>query len=353
MISAAIDINKPAKSLSGKVLANGWIVKDNVTKEESDAKSFSQTYIVEKNGEKALLKALDFSIALLDEDPPKALIQLSKSYNFERELLELCKSERLTRIIKIIDQGNIPPLTGSIIPVPYFILEFAERDVKSQIDFDSRLNTVWLLSILHNVSVGLWQLHQRGVAHKNVKPEHIVEFTKIRQKITELSHSDRRGYENPITDFDQSYDPAYLTPEFLYGHTESDWVYNSQAADVYQLGNLIFFLFTQSNFNTWLFMALDHLHPNFRPGVWGGTFKDVLPYLEEAYDWAIKNFFGPYVDMNDEMKSRLELMIRQMCHPDPLKRGHPKSIASIESSMSVQRFVNEFARMKYDLINSL
>lgn len=339
-----MDVNKPARYLTGKTLDGGWLVRENVTKIIDGAgHGFAQSYIVDRAGEKAILKALDFSIALLDNDPTNALIRLSKSYDFEKELLELCQTQRLTRIINIKAKGNIPATEGSIIPVPYFVLEYTEKDVKSQIDLDSRLNTAWLLRILHNVTVGLFQLHKQGVAHKNVKPEHIADFGKRLQKITELGNSDRKGTENPMTDVAVGDDPSYITPEYLYGQVENDWIYKSQAADVYQLGNLIFFLFTQGSFNSFLFMWLDDLNPDYRPQKWGGTFKEVLPYLEEAYDKAI-HYFTAFIE-DDQLKKDFETILRQLCHPDPTRRGHPKDISSIGSSMSLERFISHFNRM--------
>ncbi len=336
-----IDINKPAKYLTGRVLEGGWLVKDNITKSTKiRANGFAETYFVEKDGQTAILKALDFSIALLDADPTAALIKLSKSYDFEKELLELCQSKRFTRVINILAKGNIPATAGSIIPAPYFILEYAERDIKSQIDFDSRLNTAWLLRILHNVSVGLWQLHGQGVAHTDIRPEHIVEFSKSLQKLTELGMSDRKGVENMNKAFAETGDPAYLTPEFIYGQVETEWVYKSQAADIYNLGSLVFFLFTQSTFNAWLLFFLDELNPKYRPNNWGGSFQDVLPYLIDAYDKSVY-FFTAYVE-DEKLKHELEITLRQLCHPDPKRRGHPKNIESISSSMSVERFISKF-----------
>lgn len=334
-----MDINKPAKYLSGQLLEGGWKVGKNVTASfEYGADNFSETYLVENDGQIAILKVLDLSIALLDPDPTSALIRLSKSYEFEKELLELCK--RLSRIVNILSQGNIPPIQGSIIPAPYFILEYAERDIKSQIDFDSRLNTAWLLRILHNVSVGLWQLHGQGVAHTDLRPEKILEFNKRLQKLSELGMSDKKGVDTPNKEYLATGDPAYLTPEFLYGHHESDWVYKSQGADVYSLGNLIFFLFTQSTFNTWMYFFLDDLNPNYRHNKWGGTFDDVLPYLIDAYDKAVY-FFTAYID-DEKLRDELEVVLRHLCHPDPKRRGHPRNIASVGSSMSVERYISKF-----------
>lgn len=336
-----MDNNKPAKYLTGMTLGDGWKVKQNITKVTSEgSKCFSESYLVEKDGHTAILKALDLSIALLDKEPTKALVQLSKSYDFERELLELCQSKRLDRIINILAQGTVEPFNGSIIPAPYVILEFTELDIKSQIDFDSRLNTAWLLRILHNVSVGLWQLHGQGIAHTDLRPEHIVEFSKKLQKLTELGMSDKKGYETPNKDILSSGDPSYLTPEFLYGQTETDWIYKSQGTDIYHLGNLAFFLFTQSTFNTWLYFYLDDLNPDYRPGKWGGTFNEVLPYLIDAYDKSVC-FFIAFIE-DQELREKLEIILRQLCHPDPKKRGHPKNIQSIGSSMSVERYISQF-----------
>ena len=91
---------------------------------------------------------------------------------------------------------------------------------------------------------------------------------------------------------------------------------------------------------------MDTLDPNFRPKKWGGTFKEVLPYLEEAYDWAIDNFFKAYIDDFDkELRKELETTLRQLCHPDPQKRGHPKNIANVGSSMSVERYISQFNKL--------
>jgi serine/threonine protein kinase len=335
-----MDNNQPAKYLLGMTL-NGWYVKESITKKDLDeVRNFSESYLVEKEGETAILKALDLSIALLDPEPTKALIQLSKSYDFEKELLELCQSKRLDRIINIIAKGTVEPFSGGIIPAPYVILEFTDKDIKSQIDFDSRLNTAWLLRILNNVSVGLWQLHGQGIAHTDLRPEHIVEFSKNLQKLTELGMSDKKGFDTPNKEFLSTGDPAYLTPEYLYGQTETDWIYKSQAVDIYHLGNLTFFLFTQSTFNTWLFFFLDDLNPNYRPNKWGGSYEEVLPFLIDAFDKAI-SFFTAFVE-DKELRNELELILKQLCHPDPRRRGHPKNIASIGSSMSVERYISKF-----------
>ena len=65
-----------------------------------------------------------------------------------------------------------------------------------------------------------------------------------------------------------------------------------------------------------------------------------LPYLIDSYDKAVY-FFTAYVE-DAELKEKLEIILRQLCHPDPKRRGHPKNIQSIGSSMSVERFISQF-----------
>ena len=340
-VNTEININEPAKFLEGKILEDGWIIGNKIiTIQQSFGKSFSISYIAVKDGRQAILKALDFSIALLDSDPPTALINLSKTYEFEKELLELCESKRLSKIINILSKGNIPPLSGSIIPVPYFILEYSDKDIRSQISVDSRLDKAWLFRILHNVTVGLWQLHGQGVAYKNLRPDTIIAFSKQLQKLSELGNADRKGISLPEREQFLNQDPSYLTPEMLYGHDESDWAYKSQSADIYNLGNLIFFLFTQTNMNTWLTFYLDESH---RWNNWSGSYETVMPYLIDAYEKTIYHFTA-YIE-DEKLKSELEVTLRQLCHPNPKLRGHSKNIGLVGNALSVERYISQFNRL--------
>jgi len=64
-------------------------------------------------------------------DPARDLEPLIKAFNFERDLLELCRKGRLSRIVSALDNGAItvpgfpPPAT-----VQYIIFELADGDVR-------------------------------------------------------------------------------------------------------------------------------------------------------------------------------------------------------------------------------
>ncbi|MEX2604752.1 MAG: protein kinase [Gracilimonas sp.] len=337
-----IDINRPAAYLEGKTLDSGWKIEEKITNESSElGKNFSISYVAIKNNEKAILKALDFSIAMKAEDPTQEIIELSEAYEFEKALHELCKSQKLDKVVNILESGKISPFEGSIIPAPYFILEFADTNVKNVTNLNSRLNLAWLLRILHNTTVGLWQLHKKKIAHTHLSASSVLEFDKNLYKITDLGRSDIRGADNPyIKKFGPSNDPAHLTPEFLYDFQEKDWIFRSQAKDAYLLGNLVFFLFTQTDFTAWLQFYLDENHKWYN---WDGTYEDVLPYLIVAYDTAIFHFEA-YIE-DDHIKEELVNILRYLCHPNPKRRGHPKNISSHGSSLSVERFFTKFERL--------
>lgn len=344
------DINRPALYLTGLKLENDWGVKDRlVTIENIEEQSFAITYTVEKDGKVAVLKALDFSIALIDEDPITSIQNLTEKYNFEKELLELCLNHKLENVVKILDHGLIKPFAGGIIPVPYFILEYSAEDVKSQIKVDSYLNLAWLLKILHNVTNGLFQLHKLNVSHKNLKPEHVMSFSSDLYKLSELGNAEIKGVNTPHPEYFSKVDPAYMTPESLYGYIESDWKYRSQATDLYHLGSLIFFLFTQTTTNTWLSHYLDSSH-NWNN--WGGTYEEVLPYLIEAFDKTLEHF-KVYVE-DSELQPKMELILRSLCHPNPKERGHSRNPSDGKlGPLALEKYLSDFDFFSKEAIRNL
>lgn len=334
-------LNQPARYLLGTTLPGGWYVKTHIPSPLAVAGgSFSETYVVEREGSIALLKAIDLSIALSAADPIQELAYLTRTYEFEKSLLELCKSARLTKIVNILDSGNLVPQAGGIIPVPYFILEYADDNVEAKIDHDSRLNTAWLLRILHNATVALWQLHKEQVAHRGLRASAVLEFGQSLYKLTDLGGASMKGLENPTESRGGLVlDPAYATPEMLYGLEEKEWMFKHQAADIYALGNFMFFLFTQTTFTGWMTFYLNEAH---RWNAWKGTFAEVLPYLVEAYDTAVYHFTAFVED--EQLKAELDAVLRQLCYPDPRRRGHPKSMGTV-TALSVERYISVFDKL--------
>ena len=339
----------PAAYLKGKELNNQWIVEDQRGKHpKGTGGCFSYSYSVlnQITGQRAFLKALDFSGALNDPNPLKAIFDLTNLFNFEQSVLELCRSKRLSRIVSLIDFGNIPAPEGGVIPVPYFIMELAEGDIYNQLDFSKKINHLLNLNILHGVSTALYQLHYNGISHQDVKPSNILIIKTGPHKLGDMGRADLRGQSTPYGGLSFAGDLAYAPPEAQYKAVQNDWVFKRIASDAYQLGSMIVFLYTELTMNTLLKM---HISPQHNWNNWTQTYREVLPYLYVALEQSVE-LFSTYVD-DKELAKDLSEIVLQLCNPDPTKRGHPKSLNTRFKTISLERYNTTFDRLrkKYEL----
>jgi len=92
---------RPCECLAGLELSGGWRVDSIIRRPPiSTGGKFSVGYLViNADGRSAYLKALDFSAAHQSQDPSRELENLTKAYNFERDLLAQCKTRRLRRVV--------------------------------------------------------------------------------------------------------------------------------------------------------------------------------------------------------------------------------------------------------------
>src|SRR5207248_2076517 len=110
----------------------------------------------------------DFSAAFEFEDPARALQAMTAGYNFEREVLQICRKNKLDRIVIAISDGVIkPPGTFAIPSVNYLIFELADCDIRARFDIDRVIDVAWRLRSLHHTATGLSQLHRQKIAHQD------------------------------------------------------------------------------------------------------------------------------------------------------------------------------------------
>ena len=127
-------MSTPAQLLKGQTI-NGWHVDSQLeTFQGQTGGHFSTGYFVSKDGKKAFLKAMDLSRAILQG--LKAVELATRQFNFERDLLCLCRDERLSHIVKLMDHGEheLTGLAGGqndlLNRVYYMIFELADGDVR-------------------------------------------------------------------------------------------------------------------------------------------------------------------------------------------------------------------------------
>lgn len=300
--------------------------------------NFSEGYIVESGaGQRAFLKALDFSSALQSPDAARALEAMTAAYNFERDLLNKCRDNRLDRVVVSIDDGSVsidPSNPAGV--VQYLIFELADGDVRSRLELSTALDTAWKLRSLHHVATGLFQLHGQGIAHQDLKPSNILLFRGSISKIADLGRAAYQGHEAPHEDYQVAGDWSYAPPELLYGHLPSDWSARRYGCDAYLLGSMVVFLFTALSMTS---LLLGALHPSQHWRVWRGRFPDILPFLREAFGRAVDGFEKSVPEV---VRDDLSMMLRQLCDPDPALRGHPLTRARKGNPYSLERYVSRF-----------
>ncbi len=336
-----------AHNLEGKVLGSGWEVFEKINKPANSTGSFfSVCYKARKNGQVCFLKAFDFAKfqQLADiENAGRSMVDVMgdmiKAYQYERDLSDHCRDRYVTKVSFVLEAGeeNLREYTYSL--VPYLVFDLADGDVRRQLQFSEKLDFAWKLSSLHDVTVGLRQLHNIEVSHQDIKPSNILVFNKT-SKIGDLGRSLCKSLDNPYEGYVFTGDHNHAPPEIMYQYYSNDWNTRVFATDCYLLGSLIVFYFSGISMTA---LLMKNIPNNFRVEKWRGHYSDVITYIMDSFYNSLEEFTDsiPY----SEFKNELRLIVEQLCFPIPDERGHPKNIASKASSYSLERYISVFDRL--------
>lgn len=351
-----IDVNKLFASgdLEGKVISGWKVIKKMAAPDKSKNETggnFSTCYTVEKDGAIAFMKVLDFAkITMMHGQLTAQIMQRASSeFNYEKALSEYCVNRKISKVVHYIESGDVL-LDGYIVngSVSFIIYEMADGDIRKVLDLSSkaelaaRINSLSSkLKSLHDVSVGLNQLHSNDISHQDLKPSNVLSVNG-ESKIGDLGRSlcfnpkincPYQGHFNG----DRNYAaPECYYPDFV-GSVESLY-----QIDNYMLGGLISYYITGLTFNA--------LMNNYLPDVLQFTnftriqpqpYGNVLPDMINAYQKALKDFENeiPIV----EVKNGLVSLVSYLCNPDPKRRGHPKNVSETSRipNYDLQRTIQE------------
>jgi len=332
-----------ANALEGRLLNDRWLVTKKVEpKPGATGGFFSVCYLVEDKRKVAFLKALNFQ-AFFQLFSGKSVVEIineqTKAFKYERDLLLKCKHGRLSKVTMILDEGEEYIDGFTIANVPYLIFEMADGDVRSHLNFCKDIEIAWKLNSLHDVAVGLRQLHSIDIGHQDLKPSNVLLFQKgILSKIGDLGRSLCGDIDAPHENggnFPGEF--TYAPPEYLYRFKEPDWNKRVRSTDMYLFGSLIVFYFTGINMTALISKNID---PQFKWDKWRGAFSDVTDYLVDGFYKAIKEFKSAL--SNTELADELGFIVEYCCFPYPEKRGHPTAISQMGNQYDFQRPITRF-----------
>jgi eukaryotic-like serine/threonine-protein kinase len=318
---------------------------------------FSVGYAVKHkdNGTDAFLKAFDLKRVLSQQSgmgPAEGLMRMTIAFQFERLVLQSAK--RMDRVVQLYADGEVWVESSNPFSwVPYLILEKADRDARRHLRDIKDITVAQRLELLHHVATGLMQLHGAQTAHQDLKPSNVLVWDKGGAKVGDLGRcSVLGGSMNPYDLAPFAGDWKYAPPEVLYNHLDPDWFARRLPIDLYLFGSIIVFLFTQVSMSS--LMIERFLNEEHRPGPtwngrWTGTFVEVLPYLENAFVDAVQEFercLPAPKNPRKDYRPRLVQIVRDMCHPDPTKRG--TLIRQGERTHNLGRIVTMLDVLYYD-----
>ena len=338
----------PAAHLQGRTLPRGWRIGKRLARTPgATGGQFSVQYeAINDDGRRAFLKALNIQPAL--QGPGKLVDRLgafAQAHKFEADLLAHCRDRRLSRVIQLLDDGQIRvPQAGMLEEVPYLIFERADGDIRTFQANLTQFDLAWVLRTLHHVSLAVEQLHSTYTAHQDLKPSNVLTQNDGQDmKVGDLGRADRKGIDGPVSNSPIPGAIAYAPPEQVYDAFSRTWE-ERRAGDVYLLGSLAAQLFVKHNFSTILYQSLSTAH---RFSCWTGRYTEVIPYLENAHASVmvrLEKEIGVYCPDN-RMLADLLSAISQLTQPNPAKRGHPRARRSATNSYDVRRYVSLFNRL--------
>lgn len=328
-----------ASKLLGLTLGAGWVVTEHLARPtNATGGTFSESYKVELGSKVGFLKAFDFSPAFEPgADTPLIIQAMVESYNHERDILGHCRDRRLSKVVIAIEHGSVqvPGLNQMEGRVFYMIFEMADGDVRVQMDVTTQLGPVWSMRALRDVCLGLNQVHKEMIAHQDAKPSNVLAYEDGKTfKIADFGRSSQKGRAVAHDGLAVAGDKTYAPPELLYGFTHPDFAPRRIGCDLYMLGNLASFLFSGVNVTAQLLSKLDIQH---HPRNWGGTYDQVLPYLQNAFSSVLSDI-SPLVPQ--VVREPVLTLLQEMCNPDLSHRGHPRGRGRPDQ-YSLNRYVSQ------------
>lgn len=325
-------------NLAGKNI-NGWEVISQLPEPDRSkgetGGNFSICYIVQKDGIECFMKVLDYRNCMTrtlnpSETRLSVIERATREFKYEMALSEHCNRHNVKNIITYVDGGECELKEFSFPTVTYIVYEKADCNIRKILDFSAKLvfaeklkTLSFKIKSLHDIALGVKQLHKIEVSHQDLKPSNILSIGN-NSKLGDLGRS---LCLSPEVDCPYSLnrfngDWTYAPPEAFFYYRLSEDKERLYQMDNYMIGSLIVFYISGISFNT---LLNGHLSGGIRSLASSGIgFDGARAYLLNAYYQALVDF-EKSIPLQD-LKEGLVKIVEYLCHPEPEKRGHPKNV---------------------------
>lgn len=341
----------PYDILLGTELDDGWVITERAEQAADETGGrFSFGYWVErasdKGPERAFCKILNFEGALEHENPLVRLGELTDDFRFEVEALEVCGDSGMRRVILALASGTI---RDGRLPqgfTSYIVFEQADGSIRGVLDSEARAHDLSVrLQYLHDVALGVKELHSHRIGHQDIKPSNVLVVTPANSfdpriaKVSDLGRSTREGRPSRQDGFAFPGDPSHQPPEYFYRSIPDGYGPRRLGTDLYQLGSLSAFLLTGARMQALIFEALPE---QVRWDHWAGQYELVEPYVRDATVRAL-----------DRVEEALPLWIRRdmrsllngLCDSDPYRRTGIGRVTGTLGQYSLAKVASKFDLM--------
>lgn len=327
----------------GQTLPGGWTVIERFGVERCGR--YSTGYRVKnEDGREGFLKALNYDFYLLSDDPRERLKAALDAFSDEARYLNIALEHRFDRVVTLFESGTLRDSKGRSI-VSYLIFEMAETDGRQQLDASARASYFESARMLHDVAVGIHQLHGKEIAHQDIRAANVLCFGKHRAKVADLGKAVDPASISEHAEHAVAGDETYAPPELLYDFISSDWKVRRFGCDLYLLGSLIVTFFLGTGMTPQILAEMPaHLGPN----EWtGGTYEDVLPYLQEASAVVLQRLLSQleHESANPKWAREVTSIVAELCNVDPLKRGDTIEAQRGGNRLRLDRYLSKLDRL--------
>ncbi|MFC6980097.1 protein kinase [Microbulbifer taiwanensis] len=318
---------------------SGWKVIEQLNNTLGSGGNFCCRYIAEsKNGQIGFLKAMDLTRVV--GRGLEAIHRLVGEYLFEKEILFYCKDKKMTKVVTPLDAGElkVPNFSPPLDQVYYVIFECAEGDLRQQHLESSTKSWLAAFSALHQVAIGVHQLHKAGIAHQDIKPSNILCFEESLSKVSDLGRVTDKNAKSPFSGMEFTGDRSYAPIELHFG-VQSPEFSDRFYSDIYMVGSLAFHLVSGAQITPFILQESQSMVPNIRTM----SYVDALPFLTTSFAAVLGHFRAECTKFfGGKISDQLVTIFFEMCHPDRDKRGSPKHTLKL-ARLSMSRYVGLFS----------